>query len=54
MRDLVFIVVLVAFFLFGALFVRVCDSIIGSDEEAFAEGVPEGLEPEPSEEQLAA
>ena len=35
MIDLVFVVLLLALFGATAAFVRVCDRIIGSDEEAF-------------------
>lgn len=35
MADLIFVLVIVAFFAMAALFVKLCDRIIGSDEEAF-------------------
>jgi hypothetical protein len=54
MRDAIFVGVLIGFFLLGAVFVKVCDSIIGSDEEVLAEGATEGPQPEGSDERLAA
>ncbi len=36
MADLVFVAIIVAFFALAALFVKGCDLIIGSDDEAFA------------------
>jgi hypothetical protein len=36
--DLVFVLVILAFFALAYVFVKACDRIIGSDEEAFAEG----------------
>ena len=37
MRDVVFVAVVVAFFLLTALFVRVCDAILGSQSEQVVE-----------------
>ena len=37
MADLAFVLVIIAFFAVAAVFVRVCDRIIGTDEEAFAD-----------------
>jgi hypothetical protein len=51
MADLAFVLIIIAFFGLAAQFVRFCDRVIGTDEEAFAD------EPEysgPEEEQLAA
>ena len=44
MADLVFVLIIVAFFALAALFVTACDRIIGSDEEAFADAAPETFE----------
>ena len=52
MQDVVFVVVLVAFFGLATLFVVACDRIIGRDEDALAEGAPGA--PEPKSERLAA
>ena len=43
MADVAFVSIIVAFFALAAFFVRVCDRIIGSDEEAFADApvIPE-------------
>ena len=49
MADLVFVLIIVGFFGLAALFVTVCDRIIGTDEEAFADAPPI-----PEEERLAA
>jgi hypothetical protein len=54
MQDVVYIAVLVAFFVLAGLFVVACDRIIGSDEEALAEGARGTPEPEPQSERLAA
>jgi hypothetical protein len=54
MQDVVYIAVLVAFFVLAGLFVVACDRIIGSDEEALAEGQRGTPEPEPQSERLAA
>jgi hypothetical protein len=58
MQDVVYVLVYIAFFFIAALFVVGCDKIIGSDEQALAEGVtgtPGGEpEPEPGDERLAA
>jgi len=37
MADVAFVLIIVAFFVFAALFVAFCDRVIGSDEEAFAD-----------------
>jgi len=37
MADLAFILIILAFFVFAALFVAFCDRVIGADEEAFAD-----------------
>jgi len=37
MADVAFVLIMIAFFAFAALFVRFCDRLIGSDEEAFAD-----------------
>jgi hypothetical protein len=42
--DLAFVLIILAFFGLAALFVNACDRIIGSDEEAFADAVPETFE----------
>jgi hypothetical protein len=44
MADFAFVLIIVAFFGLAALFVAACDRIIGSDEEAFADAVPETFE----------
>ena len=36
-NDVTFVVILIAFFAISVLFVRACDWIIGSDEEALGE-----------------
>jgi hypothetical protein len=43
MADLVFVLIMLAFFALAAVFVTVCDRIIGTDEEAFADApdIPE-------------
>ena len=33
MRDIVFVLVVIAFFTLAALFVRACDMLVGPDEE---------------------
>jgi hypothetical protein len=49
MADLVFVLIIFAFFALAAVFVTACDRIIGTDEEAFADA------PEiPEQERLAA
>jgi hypothetical protein len=58
MQDLVYMLVLVAFFVLAGLFVVACDRIIGPDEDALAEanrGAP-APQPEsgPESEKLAA
>lgn len=45
MSDLIFVVVMIAFFALAALFVKGCDIIIGPDEEALAQRPDGGLEP---------
>ena len=37
MADVAFVLVIIAFFALAALFVTVCDRVIGPDEEAGAE-----------------
>jgi hypothetical protein len=55
MQDVVYVLVYIAFFLISTLFVVGCDKIIGSDEQALAEGATGGEpEPEPADERLAA
>jgi hypothetical protein len=55
MQDVIYVLVFIAFFAIAALFVVGCDKIIGSDEEALAEGATGGApEPEPADERLAA
>lgn len=51
MADVAFVAIIIVFFALAALFVRFCDRVIGSDEDAFADA------PEPAgneQEQLAA
>jgi hypothetical protein len=50
MSDVIFLAIIVAFFALAVLFVRLCDRIIGSDEEALA-GAPQAA---PEEEAVAA
>jgi hypothetical protein len=52
MQDVVYMVVLVAFFVLAGLFVVACDRIIGPDEAALAEASHNA--PEPEAERLAA
>ena len=52
MQDVVYILVLIAFFVLAGLFVVACDRIIGRDEDALAEG-SRGA-PEPEDERVAA
>jgi hypothetical protein len=47
--DFIFIVVLIAFFGLGALFVKACDLIIGRDDVALAEGAAGDAERNPTE-----
>ena len=54
MQDVVFMVVLVAFFALASLFVVACDRIIGKDADALAEGARGAPEPQPERERLAA
>jgi len=54
MQDVVYMVVLVAFFVAAWLFVVACDRIIGPDEEALREASRGAPEPEPHDERLAA
>jgi hypothetical protein len=54
MQDVVFMVVLVAFFGLATLFVIACDRIIGRDDEALADGARGAPEPAPKNERLAA
>ena len=51
MADVAFVAIIIAFFILAALFVRFCDSVIGADEEAFADA-PEY--PDADAEHLAA
>jgi hypothetical protein len=37
MADVAFVLIIIAFFGFAALFVSFCDRVIGTDEEAFAD-----------------
>jgi hypothetical protein len=46
MADVVFVLVIAAFFAFAALFVKACEAIIGPDETALPAGSGE-TEPEP-------
>ena len=34
MRDVLFVLVVIAFFAVAALFVRACDALLGADEES--------------------
>ena len=54
MEDLIYVVVLLAFFAVAGLFVVACDRIIGPDEAALTEGGPEVIEPEPEITEVAA
>lgn len=48
MSDVIFIAVLLAFFVLCALYVQLCDRMIGSDELAMpAQGTDSGLDGEP-------
>jgi len=49
MQDIVYVAVLIAFFVVAALFVMACDHIIGSDEDALAEGARGTSAPTPDE-----
>jgi hypothetical protein len=51
MADVAFVAIVIVFFGLAALFVRFCDSVIGTDEEAFADA-PEYAESE--QERVAA
>lgn len=49
MSDVIFIAVLLAFFVLCALYVQLCDRMIGSDELAIpAQGTDSGLDGEPT------
>jgi hypothetical protein len=37
MADIAFVLIIIAFFAFAALFVGFCDRVIGTDEEASAD-----------------
>lgn len=50
MADVAFIAIIFAFFALAALFVRACDRMIGSEEEAFADAPQDAADAE----QLAA
>ena len=54
MQDVIYVLVLFAFFGLAGLFVVACDRIIGSDEEALAQGVAGAAAVEPSREKTAA
>jgi len=54
MQDVVYMLVLVAFFALAGLFVVACDRIIGPDEAALAESSRGEPEPEPAPERMAA
>jgi hypothetical protein len=54
MQDVIYVLVLFAFFGLGALFVVACDRIIGSDEEALAQGIAGAAAAEPNREKTAA
>lgn len=54
MQDAIYVLVLFAFFGLAGLFVVACDRIIGSDEEALAEGLGGTPAPELSRERSAA
>ena len=54
MSDLIYIAAIFAFFAMAALFVRGCDLLIGSDEEALAERVTGTPEPESDDGKVAA
>ena len=43
MADVAFVAIIIAFFALAALFVRACDRMIGTDEEALA-GSTDGTE----------
>ena len=53
MQDVIYVLVLFAFFGLGALFVVACDRIIGSDEEALGE-LDDAPQLTPESEELAA
>lgn len=44
MADVTFVAIIIVFFSLAALFVRACDHMIGTDEEAFA-GAEESAKP---------
>jgi hypothetical protein len=54
MQDVIYVAVLFAFFGLAALFVVGCDRIIGSDQEALAQGVAGEAAADPSREKTAA
>jgi hypothetical protein len=54
MQDVIYVLALFAFFGLAGLFVVACDRIIGSDEEALAEGIGGAPTAEPSRERSAA
>jgi hypothetical protein len=54
MQDLVFVATIVAFFALMLVFVRACDLIIGSDEQALVDRAGGAPEPEPALEGKAA
>jgi len=49
MQDVVYVAVMVAFFGIAALFVVLCDKLIGTDESALAESQPATRAHEPAE-----
>ena len=49
MIDLLFIVILVAFFALMVAFVRLCERIVGKDEADRTDAVPEDTEIDPTE-----
>jgi hypothetical protein len=54
MQDAIYVLALFVFFGLAGLFVVACDRIIGSDEEALAEGIVGTPATEPSRERPAA
>lgn len=53
MADVIFIAIILVFFGLSALFVKFCDRIIGSDEEALAQRVTGEADGQADEEQAA-
>jgi hypothetical protein len=54
MQDAIYLLVLFAFFGLAGLFVIACDRIIGSDEEALAQGLGGTPAAEPGQDKEAA